>query len=294
MFVLYGNDFVAIARRRGEDRLADEAEQHIRSMAEAIDAHGWDGEWFLRAYDFYGNKVGSKENEEGRIFIETQGMCIMAGIGLEDGRALQALSSVNQHLACEYGIVLNNPAFTKYYLQLGEISSYPEGYKENAGIFCHNNPWIIISETLTGNGNRAFDYYSRITPSYLEEISDLHRTEPYVYSQMIAGKDASLPGEAKNSWLTGTAAWCLYAVTNYILGIRPDYDGLIIEPCIPADWDGFTVRRKFRGATYNIEVLNPEHRMKGAWEITVDSRKHDSSLLPLFPEGTEHHVRVIM
>ncbi len=294
MFVLYGNDFVAIARRRGEDRMADEAEQHIRSMAEAIDTHGWDGEWFLRAYDFYGNKVGSKENEEGRIFIETQGMCIMAGIGLNDGRALKALTSVNRHLACEYGIVLNNPAFTKYHLQLGEISSYPEGYKENAGIFCHNNPWIIISETLAGNGNRAFDYYSRITPSYLEEISDLHRTEPYVYSQMIAGKDAFLPGEAKNSWLTGTAAWCLYAVTNYILGIRPGYDGLIIEPCIPADWDGFTVRRKFRGAIYNIEVLNPEHRMKGTWKITVDGRKHGSSLLPLFPEGTEHHVRVTM
>jgi len=294
MFVLYGNDFVSIARRRGEDRLADEAEQYIRSMAEAIDAHGWDGEWFLRAYDFYGNKVGSKENDEGKIFIETQGMCIMAGIGLDDGRALKALASVNRHLACKYGIVLNNPAFTKYYLQLGEISSYPEGYKENAGIFCHNNPWIIISETLTGNGNRAFDYYSRITPSYLEEISDLHRTEPYVYSQMIAGKDASLPGEAKNSWLTGTAAWCLYAVTNYILGIRPDYDGLTIDPCVPADWDGFTVRRKFRGAIYNIEVLNPEHRMKGAWEITVDGRKHGSSLLPLFPEGTEHHVRVTL
>ena len=294
MFVLYGADFVTIARKRGENALADEAEKQIGEMVKAIDSHGWDGDWFLRAYDFYGRKVGSRECEEGKIFIESQGMCVMAGIGLEDGRALKALASVNKHLACEYGIVLNNPAFTKYYLQLGEISSYPEGYKENAGIFCHNNPWIIISETMTGNGHRAFDYYSRITPSYLEEISDLHRTEPYVYSQMIAGKDAFRPGEAKNSWLTGTAAWCLYAVTQYILGIRPDYDGLLVDPCIPPEWNGFTVRRTFRGAVYNIEVTNPEHKSKGVWEIKVDGKKVDSTLIPVFPEGTEHHVKVTM
>ena len=294
MFVLYGADFVTIARKRGEAQLADEALKHIGEMVKAIDNHGWDGEWFLRAYDFYGRKVGSRENEEGKIFIEPQGMCVMAGIGLEDGRALKALASVNKHLACEYGIVLNNPAFTKYYLQLGEISSYPEGYKENAGVFCHNNPWIIISEAMTGNGHRAFDYYTRITPSYLEEISDLHKTEPYVYSQMIAGKDAFRPGEAKNSWLTGTASWCLFTVTQYILGIRPEYDGLLIDPCIPPEWNGFTVRRKFRGAIYNIEIVNPEHKSKGVWEITVDGKKSDSALIPVFPEGTEHHVKIIM
>jgi len=294
MFVLYGADFVTIARRRGETALADEAQKHIGDMVKALDSHGWDGEWFLRAYDFYGRKIGSRENEEGKIFIETQGMCVMAGLGLEDGRALKALGAVNEHLACEYGIVLNNPAFTKYYIEMGEISTYPEGYKENAGIFCHNNPWIIISETMTGNGHRAFDYYSRITPSYLEEISDLHKTEPYVYSQMIAGKDAFRPGEAKNSWLTGTASWCLYAVTQYILGIRPEYDGLLVDPCIPPEWNGFTVRRKFRGAVYNIEVINPEHRSKGVWEITVDGKKVESCILPVFPEGTEHNVKITM
>jgi cellobiose phosphorylase len=294
MFVLYGADFVTLARRRGEEKMADEAQKHIDGMIKAINEHGWDGDWFLRAYDFYGRKVGSRENEEGKIFIETQGMCIMAGIGLDDGRALKALTSVNRHLACEYGIVLNNPPFTEYHLHLGEISSYPEGYKENAGIFCHNNPWIIISETLTGDGFRAFDYYSRITPSYLEDISDLHKTEPYVYSQMIAGKDAVRPGEAKNSWLTGTAAWCYYAVTQYILGIRPDYDGLLIDPCIPPEWGGFTIRRLFRGAVYNIEIVNPEHKSKGVWEMTVDGRKVESCILPLFPEGTEHNIKVTM
>jgi cellobiose phosphorylase len=294
MFVLYGAEFVTIARKRGETALADEAQKHIVEMVRALDSHGWDGEWFLRAYDFYGRKIGSHENEEGKIFIETQGMCVMAGIGLEDGRALKALGAVNEHLACEYGIVLNNPAFTKYYIEMGEISSYPEGYKENAGIFCHNNPWVIISETMTGNGHRAFDYYSRITPSYLEEISDMHKTEPYVYSQMIAGKDAFRPGEAKNSWLTGTASWCLFAVTQYILGIRPEYDGLMVDPCIPPEWNGFTVRRLFRGAVYNIEISNPEHRSKGVWEITLDGKKVDSCMLPVFPEGTEHHVKITM
>jgi cellobiose phosphorylase len=294
MFVLYGADFITIARRRGEEKIAAEAQRHIDDMVRAIDSHGWDGEWFLRAWDFYGRKVGSRENREGKIFIESQGMCIMAGIGLDDGRALKALASVNRHLACEYGIVLNNPAFTEYNLHLGEISSYPEGYKENAGVFCHNNPWIIISETMTGNGSRAFDYYSRITPSFLEDISDLHKTEPYVYAQMIAGKDAFRPGEAKNSWLTGTAAWCYLAVTQHILGIRPDYDGLLIDPCIPPEWGGFTVRRLFRGAVYNIEIINPEHKTRGVWEMTVDGKKVETFIVPLFPAGTEHNIKVTM
>jgi cellobiose phosphorylase len=294
MFVLYGGDFVKMALKKDEKKLATEAKKLIDEMAVTVKKHGWDGEWFLRAYDFYGNKIGSHENEEGKIFIESQGMCIMAGIGLEDGKALKTLESVRKHLACEYGIVLNNPAYTKYYLNLGEISSYPEGYKENAGVFCHNNPWIIIAETLTGNGTRAFDYYARITPSYLEEISDLHKTEPYIYSQMIAGKDAFRPGEAKNSWLSGTAAWCMYAISQYILGISPDYEGLIIDPCIPADWKRYHVSRRFRGSIYNIEVLNPENKSKGIKKVLLDGKAHSSNVLPLFPEGTKHDIKVTL
>jgi len=294
MFILYGRDFITMAEKRGEKALAEKARGEIAGMEKAVNEHGWDGEWFLRAYDFYGNKIGSRENKEGKIFIESQGMCVMAGVGLEDGRAAKTLESVNKYLACDYGIVLNNPAFTKYYYEMGEISSYPEGYKENAGVFCHNNPWIIIAETLTGNGNRAFDYYSRITPAYLEEISDLHKTEPYVYSQMIAGKDAFRPGEAKNSWLSGTAAWCMYAVSQYILGIRPGYEGLIIDPCIPADWKGFKASRRFRGATYNIEVVNSNNSSKGIKEVIVDGKSTSSNVLPVFQKGTEHNVKVIM
>jgi cellobiose phosphorylase len=254
LFVLAGKELAAIARKRG---LEDEAKQYLAEAAkmdQVVHKYGWDGEWFVRAYDDFGRKVGSKECEEGKIFIETQGFCVLAGIGLEDGLAKRALDSVVEHLATPHGIVLQQPAYSRYYLELGEISSYPPGYKENAGIFCHNNPWVMIAETMVGNGDRAHDYYARINPSAREAISDLHRCEPYVYSQMIAGRDAPTHGEAKNSWLTGTAAWNYYAITQWILGIRPGYDGLEIAPVIPKSWPGFKATRKFRGVTYDITV----------------------------------------
>jgi len=294
MFVLYGREFAELCRKYGKQKEAELADSHIEKMTDSINKYGWDGKWFVRAYDYFGKKVGSSENEEGKIFIESQGFCVMAGIGLEDGKAHKALESVKKYLDCEYGIVLNNPAFTSYHINLGEISTYPAGYKENAGIFCHNNPWIMIAETIVGNGNRAFEYYRKIAPSYLEEISELHKTEPYVYSQMIAGKDAHKPGEAKNSWLTGTAAWNFYAITQYILGVRPEYDGLSIDPCIPRNWDGFTVQRKFRNALYNITVQNPKHISKGIREILVDDKKITGNILPPFEDEKTHNVKVIM
>jgi cellobiose phosphorylase len=256
MFVLYGEEFARICDFTGKTEEANQARIHVDNMKNAIDKSGWDGDWFLRAYDYYGNKVGSKENEEGQIFIEPQGFCVMAGIGLEDGRAEKALKSVEERLATPYGIVLLNPAYTKYHINLGEITTYPPGYKENAGIFCHNNPWIIIAETMIGHSDLAFDYYKRITPAYLEVISELHKTEPYVYSQMIAGKDAAKPGEAKNSWLTGTAAWNFYTVSQYILGIKPDYDGLTIAPNLPSSMKELRFTRKFRGNTYHVKIIN--------------------------------------
>ena len=295
LFVLYGTEFVKLCRKRGNQKEAELVDSHVKQMIESINEYGWDGNWFLRAYDYFGEKIGSHENEEGKIFIESQGFCVMAGIGLEDDKARKSLESVKKYLDCNYGIVLHNPPFTKYYLNLGEISTYPKGYKENAGVFCHNNPWIMIAETMLGNGDRAFEYYRKIAPTYLEDISDLHKTEPYVYAQMIAGKDAFKSGEAKNSWLTGTAAWNFYAITQYILGIRPDYEGLIIDPCIPKDWDGFIVQRKFRNANYNITVQNPKHVSKGIKEILVDDEKLTSNTIPVFFEdGKNHSVKVIM
>lgn len=294
LFVVYGRDYAELCKTLGKIDEAQHAQNEVDKMVKTIKQHGWDGEWFLRAYDFYGHKVGSGENEEGKIFIESNGWCTMAGIGLEEGMVDKALESVKERLDCEHGIVLNNPPFSKYYIEYGEISSYPEGYKENAGIFCHNNPWIMIGETVRGRGDRAWDYFRKICPAYTEHISDLHKVEPYVYAQMIAGKDAFRPGEAKNSWLTGTAAWNFYAISQYILGIQPTYEGLRIEPCIPADWKTFSVKRKFRGAQYNIELKNPNGRMKGVASLTVDGKTIEGNIIPLMPAGGTYRVEVVM
>ncbi len=285
LFVIYGRDYIELCKVLGKTAEADRAQKHVDNMVEAVKTSGWDGEWFLRAYDYYGNKIGSNENEEGKIFIESNGWCSMAGIGKEEGLVEKALNSVKERLDCEHGIVLNNPAFTKYYIEYGEISSYPEGYKENAGIFCHNNPWIMLGETVIGRGDQAWEYFKKICPAYLEDKSELHKTEPYVYSQMIAGKDSFKPGEAKNSWLTGTAAWNFYTISQYILGVRPHYNGLEVDPCIPQNWKGYKVSRKFRGATYNIEVINPNGSSKGVKQITLDDKTIDGNLIPIMPEG---------
>ncbi len=263
-------------------------------MEATIKDHGWDGAWFTRAYDRFQQPIGSRACVEGQIFIEPQGMCVMAGIGLADGRARIALDSVAERLATPHGIMLHQPAYTHYHLNLGEISSYPPGYKENAGIFCHTNPWIMIAETRLGRGDRAFDYYLRINPSAREAISDVHRCEPYVYAQMIAGRDAATHGEAKNSWLSGTAAWNLVAITHWILGVRPDYDGLIVNPCIPAAWDGFTVTRRFRGATYAITVRNPEHVCRGVRQVRVGGQPVAGNRLPIFGDGQTHQVEIVL
>jgi cellobiose phosphorylase len=263
--------------------------QKIAEMEKTVWAAGWDGEWFRRAYDDFGKPIGSKECDEGQIFIEPQGICVMAGLGLEDGRAAQALESVSERLATPHGIVLHQPAYTHYYLHLGEISSYPPGYKENAGIFCHTNPWIMIAETKIGHGDRAHDYYLRINPSAREELSEVHRCEPYVYAQMIAGKDAPMFGEAKNSWLTGAAAWNYIAITQWLLGIRPNYDGLEIKPVLPSKWNGFEARRQFRGVRYLIQVerCGPGNSV---W-LEADGKPIDGTIIPFPPNGAkEVHV----
>ncbi|MFC1996377.1 GH36-type glycosyl hydrolase domain-containing protein [Chloroflexota bacterium] len=253
--------------------------EFAEQMTETILVHGWDGEWFRRAYDDFGNALGSKENNEGQIFIEPQGICIMAEIGLEDSKAQKALTAVKEHLATPHGIVLQQPAFSRYYLHLGEISSYPPGYKENAGIFCHTNPWIMIAESMVGNGEQALDYYLRINPSAREDISEIHRSEPFVYTQMIAGKDAPTHGEAKNSWLSGTAAYNYVAITQWILGIRPTYNGLKISPVVPNEWLSFEITRVFRGTTYNIKVTR--HGSGNTISLVVDGKQIEGDIVPL-------------
>lgn len=284
LFVLAAKELAGIAQWRG---LEDEARTYLDAavkMEAAVLEHGWDKEWFLRAYDHFGRKVGSQENKEGEIFIEPQGFCVLAGLGLQDGKAQKALAAVKERLATPHGIMLQQPAYSQYYLHLGEISSYPPGYKENAGIFCHANPWIMIAEALVGHGDQAHDYYTQINPSAREAISEIHRCEPYVYAQMIAGRDAPTYGEAKNSWLTGTAAWNYVAITQWILGIRPTYAGLQIAPVIPSDWSGFKATRIFRGVKYHISV---ERAGEGnAVSLVVDGQPVEGNIVPLPPEET--------
>jgi cellobiose phosphorylase len=285
MFVHIGPEYAAMCEHRGQKDEAKRARGEVQRMEGTVLRDGWDGEWFLRAYDFFGKKVGSKECPPGdaQILIEPQGFCVMAGIGVKTGEAKKALDAVKERLDTRYGIVLNNPPYAEYHVELGEISSYPPGYKENAGIFCHNNPWIMIAETVIGRGDRAFDYYKKIAPAYLEDISEVHRTEPYVYSQMIAGKDAVNHGEAKNSWLTGTAAWNFVAISQYLLGVRPEFDGLVVRPCIGTEVPEFKITRTCRGATYHINVKNV--RGNGDVKLTVNGKAIAGNLVPYAKAG---------
>jgi cellobiose phosphorylase len=281
LFVLAADEMAAIASRRNDAAEVKRDCEASNAMAAAVLSAGWDGDWFLRAYDYFGEVVGSRDCPEGQIFIEPQGMCILAGIGLEDGKADRALAAVRERLATPHGIVLLDPAYSTYHLNLGEISSYPPGYKENGGVFCHTNPWVMIAETRVGNGEGALDYYLRINPSAREDISEIHRCEPYAYAQMIAGKEAATPGEAKNSWLSGTAAWNFVAITQWILGIRPEHDGLRIDPVLPAAWGEFTATREFRGATYRIKVLKSAGASGRVRKLRVDGAEIDGCVAPL-------------
>ena len=254
LFVYVGKEYAALLDRIGQD--AAPVRQAVADMERSVREHGWDGAWFLRAYDYFGRKIGSHENAEGQIFIESQGWCTMARIGADEGLCDKALDSARRLLDSEHGLVLNQPAYTRYYIDYGEISSYPEGYKENAGIFCHNNPWVIIGEALAGRADDAWTHWCKISPAFIKD-QELHKVEPYVYCQMVAGKDAFRPGEGKNSWLTGTAAWNWHTATEFLLGIHPEYDGLRIEPCLPADrFPQYRIVRRFRDAEYDLTIRN--------------------------------------
>ncbi|MBR4953658.1 MAG: glycosyl transferase, partial [Oscillospiraceae bacterium] len=276
MFVKYGSEYAALCERIGLNDEAAKIRGAVSDMEKAILKDGWDGEWFLRAYDAFGNKIGSSDCKEGQIFIEPQGFCTLAGVGKETGEGLKAMNATRERLLGEYGVELLSPCYTEYHLELGEISSYPPGFKENGSVFCHNNPWIVCAEAVLGRGNEAFDIYRRICPAYLEEKSEIHETEPYVYSQMVTGRASGNPGHAKNSWLTGTASWTFLSISQAILGIYPEYDGLKVQPCIPDDWNEYTVTRRFRGTEYVIHV-----KRTGTPGMTADGKPVDGCVIPL-------------
>ncbi len=294
MFVKYGEEYAQLCELMNDLTEAERARREVKIMYDAILKDGWDGDWFLRAYDAESHKVGSHECKEGQIYIEPQGFCVLAGVGVKEGHAKKALDSVKERLDTKYGVMILQPAYTEYHLELGEVSSYPPGYKENAGIFCHNNPWVSIAETVLGRGDRAFDIYKKTCPAYIEDISEIHRTEPYVYSQMVAGRDAKFHGEAKNSWLTGTAAWTFVNISQYILGVSPTHKGLSVDPCVPEGFGDFTVTRRFREGTYHIQVKNPSGVQKGVVSLSVDGKTLEGNVIPYEKGKTQYEVVVTM
>ncbi len=291
MFVSVADDYAALCARFGWAEEAGKVPAWKAQMTKAIEEHGWDGEYFLRAYDAFGKKVGSHECEEGQIYIEPQGFVVMAGVGRENGMAEKAMASVREKLLSKHGVAILAPAYTKYHVELGEVSSYPPGYKENGGIFCHNNPWIVLAEAGLGHGDRAFDIYRRTCPAYIED-QQLHHTEPYVYSQMVAGPEAPRFGQAKNSWLTGTAAWGLTAATQGILGIKPQFDGLMVEPCLPACMEHVQITRKFRGCVYDIRIENKGRGERHSVSMKVDGKDVNGCVVPACNDGGTHVVDV--
>ena len=300
LFTFAGPNYVSILNHVGKKEEAAKAQAEIDKMKKVMMESAWDGNWFIRAYDANGEKMGSKDCEESKIFIEPQGFAIMSDI--DKDATEKTLKAIDENLNCEFGLVLNYPAFTKYHVQYGEISTYPQGYKENGGIFTHNNAWIICAAAYAGKGDQAFKYYSEIAPAYTEETSDIHKTEPYVYGQMIGGKEAGSDignggknyGQGKNSWLTGTAAWNMVAISQYILGIKPDFDGLMINPSIPSSWDGFKATRLFRGAKYNITIKNPNHVCKGVKSLVVDGKAIDGCVVPFVEGKKEVNVEITL
>jgi len=295
LFVLAANEMEQVAERRGDAAEAHRCRVAKARMRDAVETNGWDGAWFLRAYDHAGEPIGSAGCDEGRIFIEPQGMCVMAGIGLDDGRAALAMESVRARLTTPHGIVLVQPPYSRYRPELGEISSYPPGYKENGAVFCHANPWVTIAEAMLGHGDAALDYYLRTCPSAREPISEVHRCEPYVHAQMIAGPDAPAAGEAKNSWLTGTAAWNFVAVTQWILGIRPEHEGLLVDPRLPSGWGDVEVTRLFRGSTYRITIRKPTGVTGRVTHLLVNGRAVAGRGIPLpTVPGDEIHVEAFV
>jgi cellobiose phosphorylase len=263
-------------------------------MSQKINKVAWDGSWYLRAFDEDEEPLGSSRCQEGQIYLETQAWAVLSGSAAKD-RALKCMDSVRKQLWTKHGVMLMTPPYSKFIPKYGSICVYPPGLKENGAIFCHPNPWAMIAECLLGRGDIAYEYYKAVQPAAHNEIADLYKTEPYIYCQMIAGKHHQNFGEGKNSWLTGSACWNFIAASQWILGIRPDYDGLLIDPCIPKAWKGFQVKRVFRGSTYFITVRNPEGVSKGVKSVTMDNKRLAGNLIP--PDktpGNEHHVEVIM
>ena len=293
---LYGKallEMISLMEYLGDEDQAGQYKNDHAAMKEVVNRSCWDGEWFIRYFEEDGSPIGSHINSEGKIYTNAQSWPIIAGFADEE-RAKTALASVHKMLNTQFGIKLSTPGYNGFDPTKGGVSTYPPGAKENGGIFLHSNPWVMIAETLVGNGERAFQYYDQINPASKNDIIDRYECEPYCYPQNILGDEHPQFGLARNSWLSGTSSWCYQASTQYILGIRPEHAGLAVDPCIPSSWDGYKAVRKCRNATYRIEIKNPDKVSKGVKSVVVDGKQLDSNIVPYFEDGKEHNVEVVM
>jgi len=288
-------EFMAIAKYLGRAEDFEKYEQIAEKVKENFNKKAWDGKWYTRGTDKYGKPVGSAKCKEGGIIdLLPQAWAVMSGIASSRERAVFCMDSVEKLLDTEYGIMLITPPYTEFDEKLGAVTTFAPGLKENGGIFCHSNPWAMIAETILGRGEQAFKYYKTILPPTKNRMADIHLTECYIYSQFITGKHNRNFGRARNSWLTGTAAWNFTAISGYILGVRPDFNGLVIDPCIPSKWKGFSVKRVFRGATYDITVKNPNGVNKGVKSLVADGMKLGGNVVPAYADGKAHRVEVVL
>ncbi len=293
---LYGKDLlemIELCEYMGDATSAHTYREEYNSLKKIFNDNCWDGEWYVRYFDYDGTPLGSHINEHGKIYINAQSWPVISGFATPE-RALKSLQSVNKMLNTSKGIKLSTPGFNGYDKTKGGITSYPPGAKENGGIFLHSNPWVIIAETIMGNGDLAYQYYNQINPAAKNDIIEEYECEPYVYAQNILGNEHPQFGLARNSWLSGTASWMYQSAVKYILGIRPVYTGLEIDPCIPQKWEGFTVDRKYKNSEYHIEVRNPDHKSKGIRSIKVDGQLIPGNIIPASGDGKAHNVEVVM
>lgn len=294
LFLKAIDEFVSLAAQVSRNEAASPWLKVRDEMREKIEKQAWDGHWYLRGFLNSGKKLGGHKSDQCFIFINSQTWAVIGNVGSKH-RGIEAMDSLHRYLATEHGIVINYPAFRHEDIEIGAVTSFPPGLKENSGIFCHANTWAVVAEALLGRGEEAMKLYLSFLPAAKNESADQYTMEPYVYSQFITGKEHPYHfGRARNSWLTGTAAWAFVSISQYILGVRPDYEGLIVSPTIPAAWDGFKVRRVFRGATYEIEVKNPDHVCHGVKTLTVNGHAVAGCKAPVAAPGETVTVEVVL
>ncbi|MGD0707660.1 MAG: glycosyl transferase, partial [Anaerolineaceae bacterium] len=291
---LYGRallELVGLMEHLGDTTAAEAFRTAYEDMKSRVEALAWDGDWYVRYFDEKGAPLGSHRNKAGQIYLNGQSWAVLSGFAADE-RAQRAMDVVYERLNTPYGIKLSAPGFNGYDPNIGGITTYPPGTKENSGIFLHPNPWAMIAETLLGHGDRAYQYYAQINPAGKNDHIEIYECEPYVYAQNILGSEHPQFGLGRNSWLSGTASWCYQAATQWILGVRPEYDGLRVDPCIPAAWEGFSMQRQFRGVQLVITVHNPRHVCKGVARLIVDGKELAGSLVPVLGNEREHTIEV--